>query len=267
MYNHNIAIYHTHPQLNDNALACLQFLTAHNYSVCVQFLSDKANQKWLKAQEFALLCDDNTLWLIIDGMKVSPNWHSLQKRITHAGKNSEHLLKACKLNHTMTAIDGTAGFGHDGLILASTGAKVIMIEQNPLIYVLLQFELTKMAQNPNWHKLLDRVSLYFGQACDVLPNLNKADLVYLDPMFPKDSFKAKVAKPMQMLHKLLTPPTPTDEITLLNCAKQALTTTGKVVVKRPKLAPFLANACPNYSFDYDGIRFDEYKISSPMLLQ
>lgn len=188
--------------------------------------------------------------------KVSPDWASLANRIIKAGKNSENLLKACKINNTMTVIDGTAGFGHDSLILASTGASVIMIEQNPLIYALLQFEMNKMSQNPNWHKLLARLSLYFGQACDILPTLSQVDLIYLDPMFPKDSYKAKVAKPMQLLHTLVPPPSIDDEITLFH---QAIKKCHKLIIKRPKFAPNFANMPPNQSIYNDVIRFDRYQ--------
>ena len=70
-------------------------------------------------------------------LKITPNWQSLTKRIVTAGRKSELLLQACKLTSEMTAIDCTAGFGHDGLILASTGASVAMIEQNPVMFLLL----------------------------------------------------------------------------------------------------------------------------------
>jgi tRNA1(Val) A37 N6-methylase TrmN6 len=43
------------------------------------------------------------------------------------------IFKAMQLQANMTVIDATAGFGHDSLILASTGASVTLLEQQPLI--------------------------------------------------------------------------------------------------------------------------------------
>lgn len=191
-------------------------------------------------------------------LKITPNWQSLTKRIVTAGRKSELLLQACKLTSEMTAIDCTAGFGHDGLILASTGASVAMIEQNPVMFLLLQYEYQHMQQNPNWQKLLSRIGLHFGSAIEVLPTLSKAAVVYLDPMFPSDSYSAKVNKNMQVLHALANPPTVDEERLLLKTASHRLNPNGKVVVKRPKAAPFLAQFEPNDSVSNDVLRFDIY---------
>lgn len=191
-------------------------------------------------------------------IKISANWQSLTKRIVTAGRKSELLLQACKLTSEMTAIDCTAGFGHDGLILASTGASVAMIEQNPVMFLLLQYEYQHMQQNPNWQKLLSRIGLHFGSAIEVLPTLSKAAVVYLDPMFPSDSYSAKVNKNMQVLHALANPPTVDEERLLLKTASHRLNPNGKVVVKRPKAAPFLAQFEPNDSVSNDVLRFDIY---------
>lgn len=191
-------------------------------------------------------------------LKISPNWQALTKRIVTAGRKSELLLQASKLNIGMTAIDCTAGFGHDSLILASTGASIAMIEQNPLMFLLLQYEKLHMQLNPNWNKLLDRISLHFGHAADVLSHLAKADIIYLDPMFPPDSYSAKVNKNMQVLHLLANPPTLTEEVELLKNAQNQRIDGGKVIVKRPKNAPFLANCSPIDSISNAVVRFDVY---------
>ncbi|MFW2178374.1 MULTISPECIES: class I SAM-dependent methyltransferase [unclassified Moraxella] len=191
-------------------------------------------------------------------LKISPNWQSLTKRIVSAGRKSELLLQATKLTSAMRAIDMTAGFGQDSLILASTGAKVAMIEQNPLMFLLLQFEYQHMQQNPNWQKLLSRLTLHFGNATDIVPTLAQVDVVYLDPMFPPDSYSAKVNKNMQVLHQLAEPPTHDEELILLNIAKNQCVDGGKVIVKRPKNAPFLANLPPQDSIANEAVRFDSY---------
>lgn len=219
----------------------------------------KITQKWLATAENGSLLIDEDLYLLANGMKVRPNWQALQKRIVTAGKKTELLLKAAKLQPEMTAIDGTAGFGYDSLILASTGASVTMIEQNPVMFLLLQHEIQKMQANPNWQKLLARLSLYFGDAINILPTLQKADVIYLDPMFPDDSYKsAQVGKQMQILHTLARPPTLAQETQLLQMAQHQLNRNGRVIVKRPKNAPFLAETPPQESWSNEVIRYDGY---------
>lgn len=232
----------------------------HNINFSLENIEQKINQKWLAIAETGSLLLDDKLYLIADGMKVSPNWQALQKRIVTAGKKTELLLKASKLQSGMMVIDATAGFGHDSLILASTGATVTMIEQNPLLFLLLTFEKQTLQQQPNWQKLMARLDICFGQAVDVLPTLPKADVVYLDPMFPDNSYKsAQVGKQMQILHTLASPPSLDEEIQLLTTARHQLTPNGRVIVKRPKNAPFLANEAPHDSVSNDVLRFDIYK--------
>lgn len=154
------------------------------------------------------------------------------------------------------------GFGHDGLILASTGASVTLIEQNPVMALLLWFEKEIMNQNKNWQKLLSRITICFGNSTDVLPNLDKADLIYLDPMFPTGSYQAQVGKHMQLLHVLADAPTPSQERELMSHAKDRLTDVGKIVVKRPNTptnpAPYFAGLTPSHSVANEAIRFDVY---------
>lgn len=192
--------------------------------------------------------------------KITPNWQSLTRRIVSAGRKSELILQACKLTSDMTVIDATAGFGHDGLILASTGASVVMIEKNPIIALLLLFEYHEMMNHKNWQKLLGRIQIYHGDFLNTvfLEQLPKADMIYLDPMFPSESYTAKVGKNMQLLHGLVNPPDGCDEVLFLNNAKNQLIETGKIIVKRPLSAPYLANQTPIQSVANDAIRFDRY---------
>lgn len=233
-------------------------LSTDGESLVIEKVEQKINQKWLTTADNGSLLIDDTLYLLANGMKVSPNWQALQQRIVTAGKKTELLLKASKLQAGMTVIDATAGFGHDSLILASTGATVTMIEQNPVMFVLLQNEIAKMQANPNWQKLVSRLRLQFGEAGVVLPTLAKADVVYLDPMFPANSYKSAVSKTMQLLHELVAPPTLEEELALFTTARQQLKTDGSVIVKRPKNAPFLGNLPPSDSVSNDVVRFDRY---------
>lgn len=188
------------------------------------------------------------------------NWQSLTKRIVTAGRKSELILQACKPDVQMRVIDGTAGFGHDGLIIASSGANVVMIEQNPMIALLLFYEYQMMNDNPNWQKLLSRIDIHHNDFLNVsfMATLPKVALVYLDPMFPSDSYAAKVNKNMQILHTLASPPSMDDECLFLKIAQNQLMPNGKIIIKRPLSAPYLANQPPVQSFANDAIRFDRY---------
>ena len=175
-------------------------------------------------------------------------------------------------------IDATAGFGHDSLILASTGAQVTMLEQQPLMALLLLVEQLRMSTLPNWQKLMSRLQIintdaltYFARFNNYLgaDNEQAIDVIYLDPMFPEDSYQdsktgkgAKVGKHMQALHQLAHPPTLDEEQQLLQSAQAVVSQNGqkqgRVIVKRPQFAPLLADQQPSESWNNEAVRFDGY---------
>lgn len=193
-------------------------------------------------------------------LRVAPHWLSLQQRVVTAGKKSELLLKAAKIQPSMRVLDATAGFGHDSLILASTGASVTMLEREPALFVLLAFEGATMQQHAHWHRLLARLTLYFTDftAWQMPNDLPAFDRVLLDPMFPTASYTSAVNKHMQALHTLTLVPNFAEQIALLQHAASVLTDDGRVLVKRPKTAPFLADLPPQDSTTNALIRFDSY---------
>ncbi|MGP5229425.1 class I SAM-dependent methyltransferase [Psychrobacter celer] len=219
---------------------------------------------------------DKLSWLS-DGLSVAPEWDKLQRRVVSAGRKSELLLQAAKVTADSHVIDATAGFGHDSLILASTGAQVTMLEQQPLMALLLLVEQQRMSAQPNWQKLMSRLHIintdalsYFATLPADMTGATKAvDVVYLDPMFPEDSYQdsktgkgAKVGKQMQALHHLAHPPTLDEEMALLNKAQAVVADNqegrGRVIVKRPQQAPFLSQQNPDESWHHAAVRFDGY---------
>lgn len=238
-----------------------------------------------------LLDDKNHLSLLSQGLSAAPEWDKLQRRVVGAGRKSELLLKATKLTENSVIIDATAGFGHDSLILASTGAQVIMLEQQPVMALLLLAEQQRMSQQPNWQKLIARLHIintdalsYFSDfssrresralnSIDFVTTATDIDVVYLDPMFPIDSYEssktgkgAKVGKHMQALHHLAHPPTFIEEEQLLKSALEMVSTNpntsnntkGRVIVKRPSQAAFFALQSPDESWHNEAVRFDGY---------
>ena len=200
---------------------------------------------------------------------VTPEWDKLQRRVVRAGRKSELLLQAAKINNHSCVLDATAGFGHDSLILASTGAQVQMLEAAPIMALLLLSEQQRMQTHPNWQKLMARLNIrhttlqQYAQDTDA-----HFDVVYLDPMFPEGSYQdrkngkgAKVGKGMQALHRLAAPPNDAEEQTLFTFAKKLCQTnakSGRVIVKRPSDAPLFAAQVPDEQWQNDALRFDGY---------
>ena len=232
-------------------------------------LSAKARLKQKDLQQLpsgCLLLEHDGLSLLSHGtnqqpLRVAPHWLSLQQRVVTAGKKSELLLKAAKIQPSMRVLDATAGFGHDSLILASTGASVTMLEREPALFALLAFERASMQQHAHWHKLLARLTLYFTDftAWQMPNDLPAFDRVLLDPMFPTASYTSAVNKHMQALHTLTLVPNFAEQIALLQHAASVLNDDGRVLVKRPKTAPFLADLPPQDSTTNALIRFDSYR--------
>ena len=245
----------------------------------IELFPEKLNQKRRQqlsqtaTQPILLLDEKNKLSWLSDGLSVAPEWDKLQRRVVSAGRKSELLLQAAKITSDSTVIDATAGFGHDSLILASTGTQVTMLEQQPLMALLLLAEQLRMNALPNWQKLISRLHIINTDALSYFAKLQtdaKAiDVVYLDPMFPEDSYQdsktgkgAKVGKHMQALHQLASPPTLEQEKQLLQNAQAVVSQQGqkqgRVVVKRPQLAPLLANQPASESWHNEAVRFDGY---------
>ena len=249
-----------------------------------ELVTEKLNQKrrqqlsQIATQPILLLDEKDKLSWLSEGLSVAPEWDKLQRRVVSAGRKSELLLQAAKLTADSQVIDATAGFGHDSLILASTGAQVIMLEQQPLMALLLLVEQLRMSTLPNWQKLMSRLQIintdaltYFARFNNYLgaDNEQAIDVIYLDPMFPEDSYQdsktgkgAKVGKHMQALHQLAHPPTLDEEQQLLQSAQAVVSQNGqkqgRVIVKRPQFAPLLADQQPSESWNNEAVRFDGY---------
>lgn len=249
-----------------------------------ELVTEKLNQKrrqqlsQIVTQPILLLDEKDKLSWLSEGLSVAPEWDKLQRRVVSAGRKSELLLQAAKLTADSQVIDATAGFGHDSLILASTGAQVTMLEQQPLMALLLLVEQLRMSTLPNWQKLMSRLQIintdaltYFARFNNYLVSDNEQaiDVIYLDPMFPEDSYQdsktgkgAKVGKHMQALHQLAHPPTLDEEQQLLQSAQAVVSQNGqkqgRVIVKRPQFAPLLAHQQPSESWNNEAVRFDGY---------
>lgn len=166
------------------------------------------------------------------------------------------IARACGLHviHSPTIIDACGGFGTDALVLASLGAKVILIERHPLIFQALLSAYTDSASHPVLEPILARITLIHGDATLHIP-AHPADIIYLDPMFPASNKTALHQKNLQILHETVGH----DEDAALLLPVALHHAKYRVVVKRPRLAPALAEKpVPHFSLTGKANRFDIY---------
>lgn len=174
------------------------------------------------------------------------------------GGRGQPLAKAIGLKKgaTPTIIDATAGFGRDAFVLANLGCNITLIERNPLIATLLENALQRAANNPETHDVISRMSLINEDAITHLSQRqqNPPDVIYMDPMYPSREKSALVKKDMRLLHELAGPDT--DSKQLLTIAREIAL--KRVVVKRPKSAPFVSEQKPATNIESKNTRYDIY---------
>ncbi|MCF6808311.1 class I SAM-dependent methyltransferase [Thiotrichales bacterium 19S9-12] len=175
-------------------------------------------------------------------------------------RTKSHLVKAIegRSKEKLNIIDATAGFGSDTFILASRDHKVIAIEQNLIVYLLLRDALFRAEDNPETQPVAQNITLLYGNAADLIENYpNHNDIIYLDPMFPFSKKSAKVQKEMQLLQAINHHRTD-DETNDKNLFEAAIQHAKKVIVKRPASGPYLADKKPSSSLTGKSNRFDIY---------
>lgn len=158
----------------------------------------------------------------------------------------------------LRVLDATAGLGRDGFVLAALGAEVELVERSPVIAALLHDGLARAAQELG--EVVARMRLTVGDAVErmrQLPDAERPEVVYLDPMYPPDKGQAAAKKEMA-LFRLLLGPEP-DPAPLLAAALECAT--RRVVVKRPRKAPPVAGRTPSHSIDGRSTRFDVYVLA------
>lgn len=183
-------------------------------------------------------------------------------RQKHQGKGKLPLSRACgiKHNHRPSIIDATAGLGQDAFVLAGLGCDLFCIEQQPFLAALLADGLLRAKSAEPWiQEITGRMQLVQGASEDILAN-RKADVIYLDPMYPhqQNRKQAKVKKGMQLFR--MFPGTASNEGSLLEAALSAAA--DRVVVKRPDWASPLADRKPTYQVPGKTHRYDVYKIEA-----
>lgn len=188
---------------------------------------------------------------------------SMAHRRRYGGGKGQMIAKAVGVGKHFrpSILDATAGLGKDAFVLASMGCTVTMMERSPVAFALLADGLRRAqdfaeAHDPDLLEIVQRMSLRAGDSIHYLQTqlAPAADVVYLDPMFPERLKQAAVKKEMQAFHTIIGQDL--DAETLLSAALHKAE--YRVVVKRPRIAPSIDGASPNYALQGKSSRYDIY---------
>ncbi len=210
--------------------------------------------------DYLLLLTDEGLSIAKTG-KSAPNPVSVDfvsgavahRRVFGGGKGQD-IAKAIGLNKrsNLSVLDGTAGLGRDAFVFASLGCDVVMLERVPFVRALLKNGLLRASLSEDISGIIHRMTFLDGDISGQTEN--KYDVVYLDPMYPHIEKSAAVKKEMAFFRELIGFDDDADY--LLEHAKKIAS--YRVVVKRPKGAPYLNNEPPTYQVEGKSGRFDVY---------
>ena len=229
-------------QLQFVTLQCTSFKKVFDYVLCYE-------QEGLGLRSL----DENTPGLLrVDFSEKSLSW-----RLRHSGKK-QAIAKAVGMNakYSPGVIDATAGLGKDGFILAFLGCTVHLIEQSPILHALLVDGLVRAryCDDSLMREAANRITLSCGDSLECLTNLPPAQVIYIDPMFPKRKKSARVKKNMRVLQKFLPTQATSQELLALSLTCAA----NRVVVKRPRYAAFLDHRKPDFQLLGKASRYDVY---------
>lgn len=250
---------------------------AKRLNVSVQYGVDVQS---LIEPEFVMLFDEQGIALQQTGRKAPGPIRAefaegaVDHRRKFGGGKGQMIAKAVgvKANVYPFVLDATAGLGKDAFVLATLGCKVMMLERSVCVHALLQDGLERARsasayEDPELQKIIARMELLATDSRDFLLQLSshaiddanssvRPDVVYLDPMFPDRQKTADVKKEMAAFHHVVGKDVDADAL----LEKALATAQYRVVVKRPRKAPFLADKAPSYQLEGKSSRFDIYTL-------
>ena len=160
------------------------------------------------------------------------------------------LKRACGALGEARVLDPMAGWGVDALLLAAAGARVVAVEQEPLLHALGR----DLARRSG----IAGVEFHCGDGLRMLDTAEPFDLVYLDPMFPAHGKTALPGKRMQVTRAL---PGAETEITVpellrwIEAGRAAAR--RRVVLKRRLKDPVVGS--PHWQIKGRSVRYDVYR--------
>ena len=194
--------------------------------------------------------------------KISVDFLSgeFQQRLKTLSK-TQPLFKAMALEKGERVLDATAGLGKDAVSFCQYGVSVVAVEENPMIFALLEDGLRRALLHPQFHrKFSGKIELLQGSSLDYMKNIGeKPHTIYLDPMYPVDPKSAKPKKEMAFLRDILSE-TKNIEALLEVALRTAL---KRVVLKRPLGSESIGK--PSHSFESKLVRFDMYLMNQRIM--
>lgn len=174
-------------------------------------------------------------------------------RLRRATAGGELLARAVGLAKQpgRAVVDGTAGLGRDAVLLAALGARVTAYEREPVVALLLEDGLRRLALAPGHEAVAGRIAL---RCEDIRRAEPPPGVLYLDPMFPEARHRHAAKRETEALRALAAPPP--DEQEWMNLVRRW---PGRVVVKRPGKTPPLAGRKPHHRLAGKTVRFDVYE--------
>ena len=177
------------------------------------------------------------------------------------GGRGQLIARACGFTQGVTpaVVDATAGLGRDAFVLASLGARVLMMERVAAIFALLEDGLARALADAETAEIAMRMQLVHGDAArDLEARVAESgfapQVIHLDPMFPHREKSALVKKEMRLFRTLAGDDA--DAPRLLEAALDVAT--HRVVVKRPRKAPPIEGPAPRHVIEGKTSRYDLY---------
>ena len=98
-------------------------------------------------------------------------------------QNKVHIFNKVFKKNGLDILDCTGGFARDACIISSLGNKVTLIEQSPIIMIMLKDAIDNV-HNHEIKKIFKNISIKFGNCLDYIRQTNKNyDYIYFDFMF------------------------------------------------------------------------------------
>jgi 16S rRNA (guanine1516-N2)-methyltransferase len=169
------------------------------------------------------------------------------------------LLKAVGLakRRGLSILDTCAGRGQDAALMAIFSGHVLALERNLIIFEALETAVNKLSIRKPWKdrlQIMHQDAIFYLQA---LQPTHYPDVIYIDPMYPCTHKNPRNNQQLREIRELAG----ADEdahVLLEHAFGKAL---ERIVVKRPKRAPFLGSKEPSYQCKGNSTRYDIYLAS------
>lgn len=191
---------------------------------------------------------------------------SLVHRLKYGGGHKKQAIARAvgtSNNKCLKVIDATCGLGTDAIILAYFNCKVYAIEKHPVIKKLAENRFLKAKENSFLAPVIKNITLFHGDCLEIIPYIIKKilcfpDVIYLDPMFNKQSTAAP-NKLIKVVKSILNNKNNNSDLEYSKLLKFSLKYVARrVVVKRPRTGQYLSETKPNFSLIGKANRFDVY---------